>query len=350
MDFDEFAFDEVDDHIVPETQIHGVQHSHVPTGIFEPTASSDYGPTDEVENVPFRSKTIRQWLSTPFNKLPKTVLPQESGGSSASAAARGLVETHRKNEDKKRFANRAGSDHPAPPSQPMPPRLFPRKPRTSWSADETTAFYDGLRKFGTDFSLIAVLIPSKTRDLIRLKYKYEEERSPTEIHNALADTKMDIDLADFDARLEVQRNFKSEAVAPLSADEQAMLDEMVSPTKDPNSSVNHTDAVGVRQPMMGDDEDVPLFQLSAPNQPPERTVSDDFAFDAFDETSPIGDQIPISQLPLPPAPKVGRPAAKRVAVKRERATTTTTTTTTTSTLQNSASLQQQVQAFDDFSI
>eukprot|EP00658_Telonema_sp_P-2_P044850 TRINITY_DN32759_c0_g1_i1.p1 TRINITY_DN32759_c0_g1~~TRINITY_DN32759_c0_g1_i1.p1 ORF type:complete len:119 (+),score=38.17 TRINITY_DN32759_c0_g1_i1:141-497(+) len=113
-------------------------------------------------------------------------------------------------------------------------------------------------------------------------------------------------------------------------------------------SVNTT---GAQQPNADDNEDIPLFQLNSLNQP-ERTVSDDFAFDAFDETSPIGDQIPISQLALPPPPKVGRPATKRVAVKRERAptTTTTTTTTTTSTLQNSASLQQQAQAFDDFSI
>lgn len=339
MDFDEFAFDEVDD-MVPDTQLHDVHHSsRVPTNLFEPTASSDYGPTDDVDIAPFRSKTIRQWLSTPFNKLPKTVLPQQSGGSSASAAARSLVETHRKEEEKKRFSGRSGSDT-APPSQPMPPRRYPRKPRTAWSVDETSTFYEGLRKFGTDFSLIAVLLPGKSREMIRLKFRYEEERSPNEIQQALESPKMDIDLEDFDARLEIQRNFKSEAVAPLSADEQAMLDEMVSPTKDPNSEDSHR----TTQPI-ADDEDVPLFQLNAPDQPG-RTVSDDFAFDAFDDTMPIGEQIPISQLPLPPAPKVGRPAPKRVAVKRERAPTTTAA----STLQNSASLQQQAQAFDDFSI
>lgn len=47
-----------------------------------------------------------------------------------------------------------------------------------WTADETKQFYDAVSMCGTDFSLMSMLFPNKTREQIKGKYRIEERNNP----------------------------------------------------------------------------------------------------------------------------------------------------------------------------
>jgi len=64
-------------------------------------------------------------------------------------------------------------------------RFRRRTPRGSWTQDETDKFYDALRKYGTDFTLITMLFPGRTRSQIRNKFKREEKENGPFIDLAL---------------------------------------------------------------------------------------------------------------------------------------------------------------------
>ncbi|KAF2218781.1 hypothetical protein BDZ85DRAFT_244545 [Elsinoe ampelina] len=66
-----------------------------------------------------------------------------------------------------------------------------RKPRmsgTPWNDDETDRFYDALRMFGTDFSIISKMFAPKTRKQIKLKLRREEKLDPQRVNAALGGT------------------------------------------------------------------------------------------------------------------------------------------------------------------
>ncbi|KAF4547949.1 Transcription factor TFIIIB component B-like protein [Elsinoe fawcettii] len=73
-----------------------------------------------------------------------------------------------------------------------------RKPRTSstpWNDEETDRFYDALRMFGTDFTIISKMFAPKTRRQIKLKFVREERLDPERVNAALGGTawvKMDL--------------------------------------------------------------------------------------------------------------------------------------------------------------
>ncbi len=56
---------------------------------------------------------------------------------------------------------------------------LPRSER--WSQDDTALFYRGLAAFGTDFTLIAQLFPSRDRRNIKNKFTREEREFPDEV-------------------------------------------------------------------------------------------------------------------------------------------------------------------------
>ncbi|KAG8624181.1 hypothetical protein KVT40_009157 [Elsinoe batatas] len=63
-----------------------------------------------------------------------------------------------------------------------------RKPRmsgTPWNDEETDRFYDALRMFGTDFSIISKMFAPKTRKQIKLKLRREEKLDPQRVNAAL---------------------------------------------------------------------------------------------------------------------------------------------------------------------
>ncbi|KAI8375302.1 hypothetical protein EDC96DRAFT_562368 [Choanephora cucurbitarum] len=56
-----------------------------------------------------------------------------------------------------------------------------RQKSSRWDDLETEAFYDCLSQFGTDFEMIAMMMPGRTRSQIRLKYNREERLHPDKV-------------------------------------------------------------------------------------------------------------------------------------------------------------------------
>jgi len=62
----------------------------------------------------------------------------------------------------------------------------PRERTPRWTEADTELFYEGLRKFGTDFAMIAQLFgESRTRKQIKLKFNREERIVPSRVEAAL---------------------------------------------------------------------------------------------------------------------------------------------------------------------
>ncbi|XP_073151261.1 uncharacterized protein [Henckelia pumila] len=66
-----------------------------------------------------------------------------------------------------------------------------RTPVARWSNQDTELFYEGVRQFGTDLSLIQQLFPGRTRRQVKLKYKKEERQQPLRLRDALTNRSKD---------------------------------------------------------------------------------------------------------------------------------------------------------------
>ncbi|CAL5058525.1 unnamed protein product [Urochloa decumbens] len=60
-----------------------------------------------------------------------------------------------------------------------------KQTRGRWSKSDTDMFYKGLRQFGSDFAMIQQLLPDKTRQQVRAKFKTEEKKNPLLVHDAI---------------------------------------------------------------------------------------------------------------------------------------------------------------------
>lgn len=60
-----------------------------------------------------------------------------------------------------------------------------REAAMKWEPVETNQFYEALRKFGTDFSLMESSFPKRTRRQLKLKFKREEREFPEKVDKAL---------------------------------------------------------------------------------------------------------------------------------------------------------------------
>ncbi|RPA76029.1 hypothetical protein BJ508DRAFT_213956, partial [Ascobolus immersus RN42] len=60
-----------------------------------------------------------------------------------------------------------------------------RQKSDRWGYEETEKFYEGLTKFGTDFEMLAKWIKTRTRRMIRAKFKREERIDPGRVTEAL---------------------------------------------------------------------------------------------------------------------------------------------------------------------
>lgn len=63
-----------------------------------------------------------------------------------------------------------------------------------WTVDQTDAFYDALRMFGTDFYIISRMFPGKTRRHIKLKFVREERAEPERVKAALIGERVPMNL------------------------------------------------------------------------------------------------------------------------------------------------------------
>lgn len=93
-----------------------------------------------------------------------------------------------------------GSEQASPKSQTCPAQTCPpvnyhtymdKIPRTRWSKEDTELFYQGIRQFGDNFSMIQQLLPDKTRHQIKLKYKKEERQHRLRLLDALTNRTKD---------------------------------------------------------------------------------------------------------------------------------------------------------------
>lgn len=66
-----------------------------------------------------------------------------------------------------------------------------------WGELLTDQFYDGLRMFGTDFSMISKMFPGRTRHSVKLKFNKEERDDPIRLERALKGDRMPVDMAEF---------------------------------------------------------------------------------------------------------------------------------------------------------
>ncbi|CAN1173228.1 Transcription factor TFIIIB component B'' [Linum perenne] len=99
-------------------------------------------------------------------------------------------------EDARDDENNSESERPEEPYETEIPLFnshsFMNRTRTMrWSKQETELFYEGIRQFGSDLSMIQQLFPERTRRQIKNKFKIEERRQPFLLFNALGSQKSD---------------------------------------------------------------------------------------------------------------------------------------------------------------
>ncbi|MED6218048.1 hypothetical protein PIB30_023429 [Stylosanthes scabra] len=60
-----------------------------------------------------------------------------------------------------------------------------KTPRGKWTKHDNELFYEAVRQFGTDFSMIQQLFPDRSRHQIKLKFKKEERQHPLRLADAV---------------------------------------------------------------------------------------------------------------------------------------------------------------------
>ena len=63
-----------------------------------------------------------------------------------------------------------------------------------WTKEDTEFFFQALRQFGTDFSLIQRLFPGRSRRQIKKKYLMEDKMNPTRVEEAIRNLNPDVAL------------------------------------------------------------------------------------------------------------------------------------------------------------
>ena len=69
--------------------------------------------------------------------------------------------------------------------------------KSKWNEAMTDQFYDGLRMFGTDFSMICKMFPGKSRKAVKLKFSKEEKSFPEKIKSTLLGERLPVDMEEF---------------------------------------------------------------------------------------------------------------------------------------------------------
>lgn len=99
-----------------------------------------------------------------------------------------------------------------------------KTPTVRWSKQETELFYEAIRQFGTDLSMIQQLFPGRTRQQVKLKYKKEEREHPLRLTEAL--TNRAKDHSHFEKVIEQLQQFAAQAAQDAKEDDSAsMIDE-----------------------------------------------------------------------------------------------------------------------------
>lgn len=90
-----------------------------------------------------------------------------------------------------------------------------------WTEEETSRFYEGLEIFGSDFSMVGILFPKRTRDQIKKKFTREEKSDAKRVNEAL---KVNVSRRSIPATLMETLNIS--AVAGSAAGKTSVVDEI----------------------------------------------------------------------------------------------------------------------------
>ncbi|KAK7281826.1 hypothetical protein RIF29_10128 [Crotalaria pallida] len=149
-------------------------------------------PEDELDPLTFPIKDIillaeyRERLAkkeASSSKIPNT---EQSAGDYHDEAGDNNQEDMLGSEDDTELGEEKGSETiPSAASLFNYQSFMDKAPRGKWSKQDTQLFYEAIREFGTDFSMIQQLFPGRTRHQIKLKYKKEEQQDPLELSDAV---------------------------------------------------------------------------------------------------------------------------------------------------------------------
>ncbi|XP_038707911.1 transcription factor TFIIIB component B'' homolog isoform X2 [Tripterygium wilfordii] len=144
-----------------------------------------------------------------------------------------------------------------------------KTPRARWSKQDTELFYEAVRQFGTDFSMIQQLFPGRTRHQVKLKYKKEERQHPLMLSEAV--TSRGKDHSHFQKVIEqlqkvaaeAEQDYNGDDSIGISGDEAQDLppetnEELVKSKDDEDAAiVDHpdTDVAAVPSPSKNDEDD-----------------------------------------------------------------------------------------------
>ncbi|KAE9604124.1 putative transcription factor MYB/SANT family [Lupinus albus] len=149
-------------------------------------------PEDELDPLTLPIKDIillaeyRERLAKKEASTSKTSLPKQSGGDSLHEAGYNNEEMLGPEDDRDPDDDEARESIPTAASLFNYQSFMDKAPRGKWSKQDTELFYEGITQFGTDFSMIQLLFPDRTRHQIKLKYKKEERQHPLQLSDAVS--------------------------------------------------------------------------------------------------------------------------------------------------------------------
>ncbi|XP_058731443.1 transcription factor TFIIIB component B''-like isoform X2 [Vicia villosa] len=115
-----------------------------------------------------------------------------------------------------------------------------KTPRGKWSKQDTEVFYEAVRQFGTDFSMIQQLFPDKTRHQVKLKYKKEERQHPLLLSDAVNNRSKDLSFFKLVVERQQQNSNKEEQETAEDASDLMLEEEAEDPTPETNEEVATT--------------------------------------------------------------------------------------------------------------
>ncbi|GAU19714.1 hypothetical protein TSUD_78390, partial [Trifolium subterraneum] len=117
-----------------------------------------------------------------------------------------------------------------------------KAPRGKWSTRDTEKFYEAIRQFGTDFTMIQQLFPDKTRHQIKLKYKKEERQHPLLLSDAVNNPTKDLSLFKLVIERQIQKSKEEQDAAGDAGDASDLMpgEEVEDPTPGTNEEVATT--------------------------------------------------------------------------------------------------------------
>ena len=148
-------------------------------------------------------------------------------------------------------------------NKPITQSTYARKGKGDrWTKDDVELFYDGLRQFGSDFSMISRLFPKRTRREIHQKYKSEEKKNKKKIEFALKN-RAPIDMTLFQKKSKEKDKIQGIVRKKVDKPEEAAA-----------TASNETGADEWKE-----------VQTSKPKQTPKDDIDDEF-FDDIDDFDP----------------------------------------------------------------